>query len=689
MKRRVMTRLILVASLAYVGLAVLLPGTVPAAETDLNDAGFGSVETLMTSYNDWEATYAANGGDRRMTISLGPAKGLATTSSTTHGRMVLDLLAGTISVEVAALPEGTWEVWLIENRPGPGRSVLPEPGDRRLRLGNLDRQDGMATLDVSLGRAAFAQFDPDLVTVTRAGSDPANDRLLVGAATLFQRLYRSGQRGQFGRLSHADEPERPASDRTLRWLFASVSPTAYAQIGPIPDPTTALEQLITRGRRSFFTDTFGGNGRTCGTCHREDRNLTIDPDFIATLPPNDPLFVAEFVPALMCDDPVANTGCKFENPVLMRQFGLILENQDGFDDLANKFNMRGVPHTLALLQNTLTPANVLPFPDGTIIPPNERTGWSGDGAPGAGTLREFIVGAVTQHYPKTLNRTPGVDFVVPTVGQMDALEAFQRSLGRRQDLVLTGPGALRLRSAVAAKGQDLFNDPTKGKCFGCHLNAGASVDGIHNANFNTGVENLRSQPADLLVPAQLNPPDGGFGTAIGASGFGNGTFNTTVLVEAADTGPFFHNNAIRTIEGAVAFYTGPAFNNSPGAVGIGFLPGGNGPGIELDSTEVEAVAAFLRVINALENLRSARSLATRLRNAATTAHVRQLSELLRAELTDAYTVLNGAGLHAPTQQKLGSAIAVAEKMIALPGRNLLLIAQALALIDQSVQELRE
>lgn len=240
---------------------------------------------------------------------------------------------------------------------------------------------------------------------------------------LFHRLYRSGQRGQFGRLSNADEPEHPADWTRGKWLLASVSPTAYAQIGPIPNPTSALEQLITRGRRSFFTDTFGGNGRTCGTCHRENRNLTIDPDFIATLPPDDPLFAAEFIPALKC-----NPRCRFENPVLMRQFGLILENQDGFDDLYNKFNMRGVPHTLALLQNTLTPADF----DGTTIPPTppiERTGWGGDGAPGDGTLREFIVGAIKQHYPKRLNRVEGVDFVQPTMAQMDALEAFTRSTG--------------------------------------------------------------------------------------------------------------------------------------------------------------------------------------------------------------------------------------------------------------------
>lgn len=146
---------------------------------------------------------------------------------------------------------------------------------------------------------------------------------------------------------------------------------------------------------------------------------------------------------------------------------------------------------------------------------------------------------------------------------------------------------------------------------------------------------------------------------------------------------------IRTIEAAVAFYNGSSFNNSPGGLGLAFVPGNIGPGIALDSTEVEAVAAFLRVINALENLRSARNLANRLKNAETPAHVRQLSELVRSELTDAYSVLNGAGLHQTTQQKLGAAVAKAEEMVALPGRNLRLIAEVIALIDEASQELRE
>lgn len=74
------------------------------------------------------------------------------------------------------------------------------------------------------------------------------------------------------------------------------------------------------------------------------------------------------------------------------------------------------------------------------------------------------------------------------------------------------------------------------------------------ATFDTGVEGLPDQPARLT--GEKVPQDDGFGRP------GDGTFNVPPLVEAADTGPLFHNNAIETIEGAVGFYNGAAFNNS-------------------------------------------------------------------------------------------------------------------------------
>jgi hypothetical protein len=114
-------------------------------------------------------------------------------------------------------------------------------------------------------------------------------------------------------------------------------------------------------------------------------------------------------------------------------------------------------------------------------------------------------------------------------------------------------------------------------------------------------------------------------------------------VKAADTGRFFHNNAIETIEGAVGFYDGESFNNSPaGRVLAAADP--NGVGIELDGTQIVAIAAFLRVINTLENIReSLAQLETSLEKRRGEAK----EHLARAvhETKDSISVLEGGGLH--------------------------------------------
>jgi hypothetical protein len=395
-------------------------------------------------------------------------------------------------------------------------------------------------------------------------------------------------------------------------------------------PVERQAQLIAKGRDLFFNETFAGNGRTCGTCHPEENNFTIDPAFIARLPKDNPLFVAEFNPALKEN---------FENPTLMRQFGLILENLDGFDDLKNKFVMRGVPHVLGLRTSLASPGG-------------PRTGWSGDGAPGDGSLRSFATGAVIQHFTKRLNRVNGVDFRLPTDEELDALEAFQLSLGRREDLTLP----LRLKGTVPKRGQAIFLDNALGKCNLCHVNAGATTNfgrgSLGNANSNTGVEDLPDHPARLT--GQMVPRDDGFRAP------GDATFNTPPLVEAADSGPFFHNHAIETIEGAVAFYTGAAFNNSP----AGRALAGNDPrgvGIRLDATQVVAVAAFLRVLNALENIRES---VTLLETSLTVSSSRERKRLLaRAaqETADSARVLEGGGLHPEAVAHLQEARRILEK----------------------------
>lgn len=381
--------------------------------------------------------------------------------------------------------------------------------------------------------------------------------------------------------------------------------------------------IIARGEAIFFNETFGGNGRTCGSCHPAENNFTLDPVFIATLPPDDPLFVAERNPALAA----------LENPRLLREFGLILENVDGFDQPGV---LRGVPHTLGLSTSV----------DSVAGP---RNGWSGDGAPDDGSLRSFAIGAVRQHFTKTLNRVEGVDFRLPTETELDALEAFQLSRGRSVDLSLPLP----LKGTVASRGQAIFLDNSLGKCNLCHVNAGATANTggalLGNINFDIGVEDLPEQPARLT--GESIPPDGGLGRTprpVPPGGFGDGSFNIPPLVEAADTPPFFHNNAIATIEGAVAFYNSPAFNDSPGALAIG-------GGINLDATQVEAVAAFLRVINTLENIRSAIELQRAARRARSPKRIQRLLDLASSDLGDAISVLEGGGLHPDAVRVLGRA----------------------------------
>jgi len=396
----------------------------------------------------------------------------------------------------------------------------------------------------------------------------------------------------------------------------------------------SFDPLVQRGADLFFGESFDGNGRTCGTCHPAENNFTLDPEFIATLPDDDLLFIAEFETELSEN---------FEKPELMRQLGLILENTNGFENPTANFTMRGVPHTLALSTSLAPPDD---FPLGA------STGWSGDGAPNGGGLRQFANGAIRQHFTRTLGRVENVDFRFATDEELDAMEAFQLFLGRDEDPDLTpeSPTELRFRSPLAELGKRIFNDRdtsdgTAGKCVNCHNNAGATgLFSGTNDNFDTGVENLPDQLADRIVEEvgdptlAENPPDDGFSSP------GDGTFNTPTLVEAADTPPFFHNNTIATLEEAVAFYNGDAFATSP----AGLFPASsdpNGIAIHMDEPQVTAVAVLLRVLNALENVRSASQYTAFVRDHPSLGSARELLEIASSEAEDAAQVLTAGGLH--------------------------------------------
>jgi hypothetical protein len=382
------------------------------------------------------------------------------------------------------------------------------------------------------------------------------------------------------------------------------------------------------GANIFFRETFDGNGRTCSSCHRVERNFTIDPAFVATLPGNDPLFVAEFNPLL----------ANLERPAQLRQRSLILENVDGTQPGGPnvRFVLRTVPHNLSQGVSVTRP------PD-SPNPPAEMTGWSGDGAPGQGRLADFTNGAIAQHFTRRLDRVPGTDFRTATETEGQRVALFMRELGRKNEINLN---AVSFSDAGAEVGRQRF---LAVGCDGCHNNAGANTAGV-NRNFNTNVEAARNAALASF------PRDGGFGvTPANLDGsFGNGAFNSTPLIEAADTGPFFHTDttvsgapahntaSANTIEQATAFYATPAFANRPG---------GNGQALAMNATDIDNIGRFLRAVNAVFNIQMAFKRAEGARimgnvfgngTALQLAKQKELVVLARIEVDDAIRVLQTA-----------------------------------------------
>jgi cytochrome c peroxidase len=546
--------------------ALVVAGSIESrAQAPEGRFGVGIPEVFVRKYLAFRAAQLA-GGAPVLRVRLGYVKGLSRSFTSLAGDASFDLESGAFRIDLASLTrQAGYGVWLMDNAESDG---VPATA---FRLAALTAPGPTATVTGTVDAAALpAGFTIDRIVVADGIDAPASP-LASGSVNVFQKIL-------LRRLSLVNESAGAVvfqeTARTPR--LASLVPDLAAQTGASPTATggLALDTLISSGAKLFFQETFRGNGRTCGTCHPANNNFTIDPAFIKTLPRRDPLFVAEFNPEL----------AQLERPKLMRAFGLILENLDGLDDPANKFVMRGVPHTLGLAAS---------LERDTSLPnaPAQMTGWSGDGAPGAGSLRDFAIGAVTQHFTKRLARVPGRDFRLPTEAQLDAMEAFQLSLGRSTDFDL---GKVVFRDQNVETGKALFangtGDPAAGgSCGFCHQNGGALSLNGQNRNFNTNVE-------DAVHPARAIEHfarDGGFGqTASGDGSFGDQSFNIASVVEAADTPPFFHNNIVDTLEGVVEFYSSPLFNDSRApSARLSFNP-----------AQTRQIANFMRALNILSEV---------------------------------------------------------------------------------------
>src|SRR6478735_8064005 len=368
----------------------------------------------------------------------------------------------------------------------------------------------------------------------------------------------------------------PESERVRSTQDELTAQDRLAACSQDPRVTTGLlSPDICAGGDIFLRETFSGNGRTCGSCHPIANNTTVDVPFLTALHasnPNDPLFVFERDPNL----------AQLETGDLLNA-APVLENVDGFQDPTHRFVSRSVNHMLSLRTSILR--------------------GSGDG-----TLRSFLTGAIKQHFTKNLARREGIDFRLPTPQELDLVNSFQLSLGRQNELDLN---RVRITDADAEDGRQAFLDPQRGRCNVCHSNAGANfIDTRLNRNFNTGLTRVGGNLDQGLTQGTQDGhvfTDGGFGSttpfdAIGIgfnNAFGDGSFSVPPLIEAADTGPFFHNNARGPdIENAVAFYASAPFGFSPAAVA---LEARFGSPLNLGAQDSFHIARFLRVLNSAFN----------------------------------------------------------------------------------------
>jgi hypothetical protein len=154
----------------------------------------------------------------------------------------------------------------------------------------------------------------------------------------------------------------------------------------------AKGEFVCRGRPDPAP--FAGNGRACGSCHMPGDQFGISVGRIAVLQPSHPFFFAGID----------------EDQELLRTHGLV-HVVDGDEDGLNEFRPTPKLVHLQVLCNAVS---------GKC----DALGLLGDRET---DLCQFSREAVANHLAKTVARVPGIDFMLPTDEECDALVAYMLS----------------------------------------------------------------------------------------------------------------------------------------------------------------------------------------------------------------------------------------------------------------------
>ena len=359
------------------------------------------------------------------------------------------------------------------------------------------------------------------------------------------------------------------------------------------------------GKKLFDNETFGGNGRTCLTCHRKDTGTLTVSDvqgFIDKGDPDDAFFIHD----ALDDDGVGTIRVRTHATIRVTiplPPWLSLADDPGATQVTV---FRGIPSTM----NTPALDPVL----------------NHDGR--AHTVQEQAREAIHGHYQNTIE---------PTIAELDAIAEFQRTDPR----FFSSPALKRFAATGAPpelppgitpaerRGRTFlvdapFNPPSKrGICALCH--SGPMLNMVNQAHstfsggrppvggrfINTGVTlvnepdnpirtwvvndginpvvTVRSPDVGLLLdPTPSTPPP-----SVIPRAFFAGLFKIPTLWGVKHTAPYFHDNGAKTLRDAVAHYQRFFnFTEAQDPVGSRSLGGF----IVLTDQDVDDIVAYLKLL---------------------------------------------------------------------------------------------
>jgi len=350
------------------------------------------------------------------------------------------------------------------------------------------------------------------------------------------------------------------------------------------------------GRRLFNEETFGGNGRTCSTCHSPSNGtLTLEQisDRFAE-DPSGPLFRGDGA-----DDGVGNGTSRIRaDGTILVTLPLPAHVRLADDPGATSVTLRrGIPSTI----NTPALDPVLMF----------------DGR--APDLVEQARGAIADHAAPTVEPT---DEQLQLIAEFQRTPSFFSSRALREFAAGGPPPALpEGRTESERRGRRFFDDvpieppSTRGTCSVCHsgpmLNESNGFNPIPVSPFLVPKgERFQSILSGELLPNGdpfraylVTNPDGSTFTTVSSDpgramqtgdfrGFplGNlGQFKIPSLWNVRHTAPYFHNNGARTLEDVVEHYRTFFIIATPVAI-----PGA--PPIVLTEQDMADIIAFLKLL---------------------------------------------------------------------------------------------